>query len=529
MSEIEKLKAQLASGKITRREFVRRVSASGLAASMPGLLYSGGAAAAPKKGGHFRVGKGHGNTSDTLDPATHDNGYMIALTQTYNGYMTEVGSDGSVQPGIAESWESSPDASEWTFKLRQGVTFHSGKPVTPDDVIASINHHRGEESTSAAKPIVADITDIRADGDSVVVKLGGGNADFPFTLSDYHIPVMPAKDGKPDWRSGDGCGTYRLTNFDAGVSAQLERYADHWAGDSRGFFESIDMLVLVDPNARNTALISGDVDAIDKVELKTVHLLKRKPDLAVHSVAGTQHYTFAMSCTKEPFTDANVRRALKHAINRQELVDKILQGYGVVGNDHPIGQGQRFYNDELPQTSYDPDKAKFYLKEAGLDSLSVDLSAADAAYPGAVDAAVLYQNSAKAGGVTVNVVREPNDGYWSDVWMKKAFAAVYWGGRPVEDAMFTTAYKTGASWNDTFWSNERFDTLLQQARAELDTDKRREMYFEMQKILNEDGGAIIPMFASYVFAASNKVGVPEQFATNYDMDGERWAERWWFA
>ncbi len=188
----------------------------------------------------------------------------------------------------------------------------------------------------------------------------------------------------------------------------------------------------------------------------------------MHSVAGNQHYTFAMSCNKEPFTDVNVRRALKYAVNREELVEKILFGYGSVGNDHPIGRGQRFYNSELAQTEYDPDKAKCYLKEAGLDSLSVDLSAADAAFAGAVDAAVLYQNSAKAAGIDVNVNRVPNDGYWSDVWMKKPFSAVYWGGRPVEDQMFTTAYATGAAWNDTFWSNDRFDELLVAARAELD-------------------------------------------------------------
>jgi peptide/nickel transport system substrate-binding protein len=289
------------------------------------------------------------------------------------------------------------------------------------------------------------------------------------------------------------------------------------------------MLALVDTNARTTALLSGDVDAIDRVDLKTINHLKRAPGINVHSVAGNQHYTFAMSCSKEPFTDVNVRLALKHAINRQEIIDKVLQGYGVIGNDHPIGQGQRFYNGDLAQTPYDPDKAKWYLKEAGLESLKVDLSASDAAYGGAVDAAVLYQSAASAAGIEVNVIREPNDGYWSDVWMKKPFSAVYWSGRPVEDAMLATAYQSGAAWNDTFWSNARFDELLLAARAELDVDKRKQMYYEMQAIVNQDGGAIIPMFASYVFATTDKVAFGDQFGTNWDVDGERWAERWWFA
>ena len=211
------------------------------------------------------------------------------------------------------------------------------------------------------------------------------------------------------------------------------------------------------------------------------------------------------------------------------MVDKILFGYGAVGNDHPIGQGQQFFNSELEQRTYDPDKAKFHLKEAGLDSLSVTLSAADAAFPGAVDAAVLFQQSAADAGINLEVNRVPNDGYWADVWMKDPFSAVYWGGRPVEDAMFSTAYAAGVAWNDTFWDNERFNKLLVEARAELDTDKRRTMYYEMQAIVNEDGGAIIPMFANYVFATGKDIAVSDSMASNWDMDGERWMERWSFA
>ncbi len=529
MSDIDQLKNKLARGEISRREFISRMAALGLATTTAGALWSGPALAAQKKGGHFRVGKGHGSTTDNLDPGNWENGFTISMGFAFHGYLTEIGKDGSVQSGVAESWESSPDAAIWALKLRKGITFHNGKPVTSADVIASINYHRGEDSTSAAGPLVADIKNLKADGaDTVVFTLEGGNADFPFALSDYHMPVMPAKGDSVDWESGIGCGVYRLDEFKPGIGAKLSRNADHWAND-RGFFDSIEMLALTDPNARTTALLTDDVDAIDRVDLKTVAMLKRKAGHTVHSVAGTQHYTFAMSCNQKPYDDVNVRLALKHAVNRQELVDKILLGYGVVGNDHPIGPGQRFFNKDLPQTPYDPDKAKFYLKKSGLDSLEVSLSAADAAFAGAVDAAVLFQNSASKAGIKLNVLREPNDGYWADVWMKKPFSAVYWSGRPTEDSMFSTAFKSGVAWNDTFWSNKRFDELLLKARAELEESKRREMYYEMQRLVNQDGGLIAPMFASYVFATSNKIDHGGAFGSNWDMDGERWAERWSFA
>ncbi|MCB2127116.1 MAG: peptide ABC transporter substrate-binding protein, partial [Rhodobacteraceae bacterium] len=174
------------------------------------------------------------------------------------------------------------------------------------------------------------------------------------------------------------------------------------------------------------------------------------------------------------------------------------------------------------------DKAKFYLKEAGLDSLSIQLSAADAAFTGAVDAAVLFSEKAAAAGITLEVVREPNDGYWDNVWLKKPFCAVYWGGRPTEDWMFSMTYATGVPWNDTFWSNARFDELLLAARSELDEDKRREMYHEMQSICANDGGTIIPMFASYVMGMSDKIGHEDRVAGNWTLDGFRALERWWF-
>src|SRR5690606_6346253 len=117
------------------------------------------------------------------------------------------------------------------------------------------------------------------------------------------------------------------------------------------------------------------------------------------------------------------------------------------------------------QRQYDPDKAKFHLKKAGMETLTVDLSAAEAAYVGAVDAAVLYREHAAKAGIDINVVREPSDGYWSNVWMKKPFVQCYWGGRPTADWMFTQAYAADANWNDTFWKHQRFNELLVQARA----------------------------------------------------------------
>ena len=510
--------------RLTRRRMMQGTAAGALAATTPlGLR-----AQEPKRGGRFRVAMEHGSTSDTLDPAVLENAFAQAFAYARNGYLTEIAPDNTLAPSLARQWETNEDASEWIFDLIEGATFHNGKEVTAEDVVASLRYHMGEESTSAAKPIVEPIADMRADGKyRVIVTMKSGNADFPYVLSDYHLAILPSQDGKIEV-TPVGAGAYEVVSYEPGVRAELRRRDDHWKDDV-AWFDEAEMLTIVDPTARQNALLTGEVDAIDAVDLNTVHLLERRPNVVVLSVTGTQHYTFAMDTRVDPFTDNNIRLALKHAVDREELVEKILNGYGSVGNDHPIGPQQRFFAEDLEQRTYDPDRARHYLKQAGLDRLDVSLSAADAAFAGAVDAAVLYSEAAAKAGININIVREPNDGYWSNVWMVKPFSAVYWGGRPTADWMFSTAYSAGAAWNDTFWQHERFNELLLAARSQTDEEKRAEIYAEMQQIVRDEGGVVIPMFADYVGAHTDRVQHGENVAANWAMDGLRMIERWWFA
>ena len=513
---------------LSRRGLLQGASALGASALiLPAGMRS--ARAEPQRGGVLRIGFGHGSTTDGMDPALWDQAFVQVFGACLHNYLTVVAPDGTLAPEVAESWEASSDAATWTFRLREDVEFHNGRRVTAADVAASIDHHRGEDSQSAARPIVEPITEIATDGDHVVIfRLEAGNADFPFLMSDYHLPIMPADDGRVDPSAGIGCGPYTLERFDPGVEALFTRFDGYWK-DGHAHFDGVQLLAIIDAAARQNALMSGEVDVIDRVNLNTVHLLERAPGINILSVAGTQHYVFPMDSRAAPFSDNNVRMALKYGVDREQLVSTILNGYGVVGNDHPIGRSNRFHADDLEQRVFDPDRARFHLREAGLDSLSVQLSAADAAFNGAVDAAVLISESAAQAGIEVEVVREPNDGYWSNVWMNKPFVASYWGGRPTEDWMFATAYAIGAPWNEGFWEHQRFHDMMLEARSELDEDRREELYFEMQRIIRDEGSTIIPMFANYVMAASDRVMTPEVIGANTTLDGLRAVERWWFA
>jgi peptide/nickel transport system substrate-binding protein len=339
---------------------------------------------------------------------------------------------------------------------------------------------------------------------------------------------MASADGKIDPTSTDGCGGYIVESYEPGVQATLNRNPNYWKSD-KAHFDQIVLLSILDPAARLNALITSEVDTIDQVDPASISLLESRGVAKILSISGNAHYCFPMDARAAPFSDNNVRLALKYAFDRQELVDKILAGHGSVANDNPIGPANRYFNAGMEAKTYDPDKAKFYLKEAGMDKLEVTLSAANAAFSGAVDAAVLMSEKAAAANITITVDRVPDDGYWDNVWMKKPFCASYWGGRPVEDQMFTTAYTTGAEWNESFWSNEKFDALLLAARSELDDAKRREMYYEMQQLVSFEGSTIIPMYNNYVMALANTVATPEKVSNNWNLDGFRCVERWWFA
>ena len=369
---------------------------------------------------------------------------------------------------------------------------------------------------------------MKADGpNGVIFTLSNGNADFPYIISDYHIAMMPKSGNGVDWKSGVGTGVMMLEKYEPGVRTTMTRTPKFFK-DGFGHFNSAEVITIADPAARTNALTTGEIDAMDKVDLKTAHLLKRRKGINLLEASGNQHYTFAMRCDTPPFDNVDVRRALKYAIDREAIMKTVLKGHGAIGNDHPISSSSpQHAGSALPQKSYDIDKAKFHLKKAGMSSLKVDLSAADSAFAGSVDAAILYKEHARPAGIDINVIREPNDGYWSKVWMQKPWCAVYWGGRPTADWMFSTAYAADAAWNDSFWKHGHFNELLLKARSELDTGKRNAMYAEMQTIVSDDGGVLIPMFANYVMATSDKVD-HGPVAANWAMDGFKAIERWWF-
>ena len=514
-------------GPMNRRRFMARSAALGVGTALAGsLLSAAGGAATPKAGGTLRQGLGGASTSDSFDPATWSNDVALNLGFQVMNALVEIDSDLQATPELAESWEAKPGAKEWMFNIRKGVHFHNGKELDAEDVVYSIQRHMGPNSKSGAKGQLSGIKEItKSDSHQVSFSLESGNADLPYNLSDFHLLIVP-KDFS-DWAHPVGTGGYMLEHYEPGVRVVTKRNPNYWKL-GRAHFDSIETLDINDATARTNALLSNEIDVMNNVDRKTVDLLKRSSAIDIKRSSGGQHYAFPMDCDSALLKDVNVRLALKYAIDREHVLKTILRGYGHVGNDHPIPVANPFHNNELAQRAYDPDKAKYYLKKAGQSNLRIQLSASEAAFPEAIDTAVLYQAMAAPAGITIDVKREPVDGYWDNVWMKVPFCMCFWLGRPTADSTFSVQYKSDAAWNDAHWRRPDFDKLLLEARAELDVAKRKAMYWEMQRIVSEDGGELIPVFADFIDAVNKKVQGFEPSPV-LGLSGQRLAERAWFA
>jgi peptide/nickel transport system substrate-binding protein len=523
MSELDQLTHLAQAGRLSRRQFLDRAAALGVGAAAATSLLARGAFAqeTPQKGGDLVLGIDSAGATDSLDPATYTANYMQTVGYQWGNPLVELDERNQVIPELAESWEPDEQATEWVFKLRKGVPFSNGKEMTAADVVYSINHHRREGSTSGAQGYLQPITDIKAtDKHEVTVVLEASNADVPYILSDYHLLIMPEG---ADPTAAIGTGAFVIEAFEPGVRTFAQRNPNYWK-EGRGHVDTVETVAINDLTARTSALQTSQVHFVNRIDPKTVALLKRAPGMKIYDVPSAGHYTFPMRCDTAPFDNKDVRLALKYAINRTEVVDKILRGYGKLGNDHPVPEFDPFYNGDLPQREYDPDKAAFHLKQSGYTG-PLTLYIADAAFTGAVDAATLFREHAVAAGIPLEVQRVPEDGYWTDTWMQKPFVGSYWGGRPTADLMLSVAYQSDAAWNEAFWKREDFDKLLAQGRGELDPAKRKEIYAELQRMVAEDGGEIIPMFNNFLFGS---VDTLNGFVEAPVLTGLRVAEQVWF-
>ncbi|GHD20077.1 ABC transporter substrate-binding protein [Tianweitania populi] len=526
MSELDFLSRRVMTGRLSRRDFLGRAAALGVSAAFANTMLSTAAQAqSPVRGGILRAGLQGGESTNSLDPALNLSQVPFNFCKQWGEFLFRLTRDGGLENRIAEDAGPSSDAKTWTMKIRQGVEFHNGKTVTAEDVAATIERHADKNSNSGAFGILGNVDTIKASGNEVVITLKEPDAEFNYLLADYHLLIQP-NGGKDNPTSGISAGPYKVTVDEPGIRYGGERFENFWDKEHMGFADQVEIIVMNDPTARMAALQSGQVHFINRVEPKIVDLVKRLPGVSIENVSGKGYYPINMFCDTPPFDNKDLRMALKLAVDREQMLQTILRGYGTVGNDFPVNKAYPLFPEGIEQRVFDPEKAAEFYKKSG-HSGSILLRTSDVAFPGAIDAAQLFQQSAAKCGITIEVRREPGDGYWSEVWNKQPFCLSYWGGRATQNQMYTTGYTSNADWNDTRFKNPQMDQMVVASRGELDEEKRKGIYRDMAVLMRDEGGLIVPFFNDFMDAvATNKVGGYNKHVAGELMDGYSLAECW---
>lgn len=510
---------------ISRRSMMKLLSAGAvMSTGLIGFPEFSYAAETPVLGGKLRAAVANASASDTLDPAKGSNsGDYCRLFMFYSG-LTELDKELKAQPALAESIESS-DGLTWQVKLRQGVTFHNGKALTAEDVIYSLSRHKDPAVASTAITLAGQMKEFKAIGPSEVqIVLEQANFDLPSILATSSFLIVP--DGTKDFTKAIGTGPFTLKEFQPGVRTVGSKNKNYYKpGLPR--LDEVELMGVTDPAARVNALMSGDLQMVSTLSANDVKRLKQSGKFNVLESKSGMYSDLIIRTDTAPGNNADFVLAMKYLQPREMIVKTVLQGFGDVGNDTPVPPWHPMYNKELPQRPLDIDKAKFHLKKANMVGAKVEIITTPN-IEGAVEGGQLIQQIARSAGLNVSVRRVPYDGYWSSHWMKDPVGYGSVNPRPTLDMLFSQFYLSTAPWNESGWKNEQFDQLVAAARGESDQGKRKQMYGDMQKLVYDNCGTLIPAFISSMDGCSNKVKGVEAWPSGMMM-GYRFHEFAWLA
>lgn len=496
---------------LTREEILRRaigggvvVGAGGLANAASAFASRAPAAVRPKRGGTLRVGSPPAAPPFAAVDAHTAFGWSATL-RIVNLYENLVVRDRNWQMQNVLAEEVTRERRDtWLIRVKPGIRFHNGKRLTIDDVIFSIR--RMAKTPGANSSLYFSSVDLngfkKLDTRTVRMKLKQPDSTIADALADYSSAIVPV--GYVP-RRHNGTGPFMMKSYTPGRQSVMVRNPNYW----RSGLPYVDELIifdLQDESARVNALLSGQVHAIDHVPLGQVPVLRARRDVRVlESPRGPNSRYFLMRVDAPPFDNNDVRQAMRWIADRPQMVKQALARHGKAANDlfAPLDP---CYNRSLPQRKQDLDRAKFLLRRAGQESLSVELVMAPLE-DGIAEAAQVFAENAKGAGVTVSVKKVDVGSLYAN-YLKWPFSVGYTGLGSyllvVAGALLPTS-----SYNETHWpdaqSRTRYLSLYGQARATLNEKLRCELVREMQKIEWNRGGYINWAFANKVDAHSTKI------------------------
>jgi peptide/nickel transport system substrate-binding protein len=515
------------AGHISRREFVRAGSVVGL--SMPLLSFlvacgtgGGSSSGTSSQGSTGNVKKGGKITAGVVTPATavdplkvHDEGGVALLGQP-GEYLAWSGSDLKLQPRLAESWSANQDGSVWTFKIRDGVTFHDGTQMTADDVAATINLHadpaNGSNALSAFKGVLSKGGAKATDKLTVQVTLDAPNGNFPYLVSsdNYNLIILPKNYSGGFENTFVGTGAWKVTKFETGNLMSVVRNPSYWDKSNTPPLDGVDWKFYAEEQPRILALTGNSVQFINHFSASGGQALFSDQNISVIDVQTANHRQVHMRTDMEPFTDKRVRQAMALALSRPDLVQGLLNGKAQLANDSPFFKLYPSTDTSVAQRSQNADKAKQLLSDAGKSAgFAVTLST----WKGfeIPDLAQLIQSAAKKIGVNITLNITDSATYYGDAvygkspWLDSVMGITDYGHRGVPNVFLSAPLLSNGTWNSAHFKNTKYDDLVKQYLATVDLQAQKKVAGQIQQLLLDETPIIFPYNYDFLGATRSNI------------------------
>jgi peptide/nickel transport system substrate-binding protein len=521
---------EFAAGRLSRRDFIRRATVVGISVPvLGGILEACGSSSSSSSSSPAASGSssatgapgavikaGIQTPTGAINPLTvADQGGLDMLAQT-GEYLTLATQNLTLQPVLATSWTPNSTANVWTFKIRQGVKFHDGSPLTVDDVVYTYKQQTGPAKNSALSGVLTPSGVVKVDDATVAFHLAAPNANFPYLTSseNYNMVIMPNNFDATKWQSSfPGTGPFKLGSYTPKVGASFTRNESYWG--TKALPSQTQFTFYEDPAASILAMTGGTIDVLGQFSVTGGQALLTGSYNVIKLKAST-HRQLSMRCDQAPFTDPRVRQAVALSINRPATIHALFKGFADIGNDSPFAPVFPSTNTTVPQRAQNIAKAKSLLSAAGHPSgFSTQLIGNDVQEIG--EYAQIVAQAAKAIGVNINVKMEASSAYYGKAtfgnsdWLDASMSLVDYGHRSVPNVFLTAPLETinakagTGPWNAAHFNNTQYDKLAQQYVAAIDLASQKQIAGQIETLLLNETPIIFGYFYNYLSATAKNV------------------------
>jgi peptide/nickel transport system substrate-binding protein len=517
---------ELVASELDRQEFIRRAAMFGLGAGTIGALLrfvgeadvAFGAPAAPaKRGGTLRVG--NLKPAKAIDPITSNTQAVLAATSITGEYLLFTDPrNNALKPVLATSYKPDKTGKRWTFQIRQGVKFHTGAPMTADDVVATFKRltdpKNASEALSAYKGVLSPGGVRKAGRYTVVFDLDAPTPSFPYLVSSttYQAVILPKgyQIGSYEKSKFPGTGPYKLQSYTPGVRATFVRNDAYWGGPQA--FDQVVMTFYTDSQSQILALQGGQLDLIPQFGYQEGRPLFNNKALQVFRQKSSAHREIPMAVDSDAWKDRRVRVAMALLLNRPSIIKTLFGGIATLGNDSPFAPNMLATDKSVPQRKQDVARAKALLQAAGVTSLDTTLTT-QRAYE-LPDLAVLVKNAAKVGGIDLTIdILTPEKYYGGPQtvgpggtpWLNAPMTITDWAPRAVPNVYLVSSFKTGGIWNAAHFANKSLDRMIDQFTAAIEVKAQRKLAGQIERFLLTETPVIFPYFYLYLAAGKKNI------------------------